>query len=97
MVDACSGQMRKDDPIMPFSLPPPSWLSSGAHDVRSEEHTSELQSQSNIVCRLLLEKKNAGHDDLLRRTGNQVPDDLCLFSGKLEATGTGNQCIDDAP
>src|SRR5256886_9686332 len=28
-----------------------------AQDVRSEEHTSELQSQSNIVCRLLLEKK----------------------------------------
>src|SRR2546430_6753081 len=30
-----------------------------AHDqhVRSEEHTSELQSQSNLVCRLLLEKK----------------------------------------
>src|SRR2546427_5870280 len=26
-------------------------------DVRSEEHTSELQSQSNLVCRLLLEKK----------------------------------------
>src|SRR5688572_28562499 len=26
---------------------------------RSEEHTSELQSQSNLVCRLLLEKKNA--------------------------------------
>src|SRR2546430_5746737 len=30
-----------------FPLPPP----------RSEEHTSELQSQSNLVCRLLLEKK----------------------------------------
>src|SRR2546430_7305696 len=28
-----------------------------AEDVRSEEHTSELQSQSNLVCRLLLEKK----------------------------------------
>src|SRR5205085_1471342 len=28
---------------------------------RSEEHTSELQSQSNIVCRLLLEKKNIIH------------------------------------
>src|SRR2546430_12498644 len=28
----------------------PSWI-------RSEEHTSELQSQSNLVCRLLLEKK----------------------------------------
>src|SRR5207302_8345463 len=27
-------------------------------DVRSEEHTSELQSRENLVCRLLLEKKN---------------------------------------
>src|SRR2546430_9743275 len=27
------------------------------HQPRSEEHTSELQSQSNLVCRLLLEKK----------------------------------------
>src|SRR2546430_12649414 len=30
---------------------------SAAARVRSEEHTSELQSQSNLVCRLLLEKK----------------------------------------
>src|SRR2546430_13127499 len=29
----------------------------GAAAIRSEEHTSELQSQSNLVCRLLLEKK----------------------------------------
>src|SRR2546430_7975075 len=29
-----------------------------ARKERSEEHTSELQSQSNLVCRLLLEKKN---------------------------------------
>src|SRR5205085_7988514 len=29
-----------------------------AGQARSEEHTSELQSQSNLVCRLLLEKKN---------------------------------------
>src|SRR5438270_14018394 len=29
----------------------------GEHLLRSEEHTSELQSQSNLVCRLLLEKK----------------------------------------
>src|SRR2546430_11484930 len=28
--------------------------------LRSEEHTSELQSQSNLVCRLLLEKKKNG-------------------------------------
>src|SRR2546430_4806413 len=39
--------------------PPVSTLSRivGASGTRSEEHTSELQSQSNIVCRLLLEKK----------------------------------------
>src|SRR2546430_13637846 len=29
--------------------------------LRSEEHTSELQSQSNLVCRLLLEKKTTTH------------------------------------
>src|SRR2546428_336908 len=28
-----------------------------AHEMRSEEHTSELQSRSDLVCRLLLEKK----------------------------------------
>src|SRR2546427_7198585 len=33
---------------------PPPWSST---PMRSEEHTSELQSQSNLVCRLLLEKK----------------------------------------
>src|SRR2546427_5959417 len=36
------------------------WLPSGAYSrTRSEEHTSELQSQSNLVCRLLLEKKKS--------------------------------------
>src|SRR5688572_31593767 len=34
------------------------WLWSGDCRRRSEEHTSELQSQSNIVCGLRLEKKN---------------------------------------
>src|SRR2546430_8987951 len=33
--------------------------------LRSEEHTSELQSQSNLVCRLLLEKKKQHHHRLL--------------------------------
>src|SRR5688572_31640698 len=35
---------------------PRNWLT------RSEEHTSELQSQSNLVCRLLLEKKKKKND-----------------------------------
>src|SRR2546430_7622559 len=38
------------EPHMPFTHRTES-------DPRSEEHTSELQSQSNLVCRLLLEKK----------------------------------------
>src|SRR6266478_9873217 len=37
--------------------PSSSTAAAGARS-RSEEHTSELQSQSNLVCRLLLEKKN---------------------------------------
>src|SRR3989475_8739244 len=37
-------------------------------DERSEEHTSELQSQSNLVCRLLLEKKNNMRELRLRRS-----------------------------
>src|SRR2546430_6332975 len=37
---------------------------------RSEEHTSELQSQSNLVCRLLLEKKK-GKKNVWMRCNNQ--------------------------
>src|SRR5256885_10467985 len=37
----------------------------GATDPRSEEHTSELQSPCNLVCRLLLEKKKK-HQDQIR-------------------------------
>src|SRR3989449_1794071 len=37
--------------------PPPSLVRVGGHEVRSEEHTSELQSRLHLVCRLLLEKK----------------------------------------
>src|SRR2546430_388877 len=37
---------------------------------RSEEHTSELQSQSNLVCRLLLEKKKTTTHDLTIPGGN---------------------------
>src|SRR2546430_11257597 len=40
----------------------------GVHPVqRSEEHTSELQSQSNLVCRLLLEKTNNQHTERTAR------------------------------
>src|SRR5688572_31684699 len=42
------------------------------HRVRSEEHTSELQSQSNLVCRLLLEKKKKQKHN--KRVQSNVPD-----------------------
>src|SRR2546427_8583292 len=44
--------------------------------IRSEEHTSELQSQSNLVCRLLLEKKkswSADCSDTGRTRGQREP------------------------
>src|SRR5438270_1271895 len=45
------------------------------HLGRSEEHTSELQSQSNLVCRLLLEKKKLQALDELRLDG--ILEDTC--------------------
>src|SRR2546430_9635833 len=47
------------------------WSSSSIR--RSEEHTSELQSQSNIVCRLLLEKKEKQDDFLHGRSAFRAP------------------------
>src|SRR3954467_16007426 len=44
----------------------------GARAPRSEEHTSELQSHDNLVCRLLLEKKNK-RTHTLYRTATRDP------------------------
>src|ERR1022692_5200904 len=41
--------------------PEPRWVKSRNPRTRSEEHTSELQSPCNLVCRLLLEKKKKKH------------------------------------
>src|SRR5438270_6511382 len=51
VVDGCFRTARNRRTFPCRQLEPPG-------RVRSEEHTSELQSQSNLVCRLLLEKKN---------------------------------------
>src|SRR5256886_7482625 len=51
--------------LPPIHLPVPAsaatLITSATGPERSEEHTSELQSQSNLVCRLLLEKKKQIH------------------------------------
>src|SRR5438309_2726972 len=41
---------------------------------RSEEHTSELQSQFHLVCRLLLEKKKKNKSRMIRHTDNRHTD-----------------------
>src|SRR2546421_5017035 len=41
--------------------------------LRSEEHTSELQSRSDLVCRLLLEKKKHGLEHVRRMIRDQLP------------------------
>src|SRR2546426_5306235 len=46
-----------------MSRPSPNQLGQ-AYIERSEEHTSELQSPCNLVCRLLLEKKKKKHDHI---------------------------------
>src|SRR5689334_23434119 len=53
-------------------------LSAGI-DQRSEEHTSELQSQFHLVCRLLLEKKNK-KNQYLDRSGDKLIHHLLFFS-----------------
>src|SRR5216684_6094888 len=53
-------------------------VSTQADDVRSEEHTSELQSRLHLVCRLLLEKKKetVDKDEYPNRPDREVYDDL---------------------
>src|SRR5256886_8709763 len=46
---------------------------SDAQPPRSEEHTSELQSQSNLVCRLLLEKKKIAKTRRSARASTGLP------------------------
>src|SRR2546430_11699840 len=71
-----SSRMRGEFTVWGFAL-----MSTGR---RSEEHTSELQSQSNLVCRLLLEKKTALPDFVLEK----VPKvDLVLSDQESNAAG----------
>src|SRR2546430_10322673 len=69
---------------------PTGWPSiRGCSTGRSEEHTSELQSQSNLVCRLLLEKKKKKIKDLKKTTyikSSSQPDfvSMCIRSTTSE-------------
>src|SRR2546430_5467368 len=63
-ITPCSFSLAMSDPVKAWRSPknisaasPPDPRQHLRIPARSEEHTSELQSQSNLVCRLLLEKK----------------------------------------
>src|SRR2546426_8466193 len=69
------------EPATPAAMPTPAPLCATVdRGRRSEEHTSELQSPCNLVCRLLLEKKK--HQQSTRRTPGQFrwhPNDIALM------------------
>src|SRR5256886_13314102 len=94
MMRAISGICGPDSP---YGYPRPSmcsWCSSmpgstsfscetGRMMLRSEEHTSELQSQSNLVCRLLLEKKKRPrrlkHEQAIEKKPYELEDAKATF------------------
>src|SRR5438270_2112495 len=69
---------------------PLNWLQMMLAGARSEEHTSELQSQSNLVCRLLLEKKKT-----TRENGDDGDGGRCKKpgDGALLRTGYHSGCL----
>src|SRR5690606_40562108 len=81
--------IRKEQKVRPLvDASPLFWLSIsqralsfGAVPIRSEEHTSELQSRENLVCRLLLEKKKNTHNHAtLTGCGKKPTDARCRAS-----------------
>src|SRR2546427_1779980 len=65
---------------------------------RSEEHTSELQSQSNLVCRLLLEKKKKillilERADQFVLDAYADLDEVGLFAGAMQVSGVMRLCL----
>src|SRR2546427_9516144 len=75
---------------VPAAVRPTIWLSIAtlsfeAPPKRSEEHTSELQSQSNLVCRLLLEKKK-NTDTTTCTTSRQMAGEMVSLTSSLTQT-----------
>src|SRR5438309_5269260 len=81
----------RSSPPPPGRRRPPAWESAAWSPPRSEEHTSELQSQFHIVCRLLLEKKKllSTARSKSKPTSTQLPNyflltaPLCRYSAYL--------------
>src|SRR6266536_6519509 len=62
-ISQASDSLRADSLRARYMLPRPAVQSTSPILTRSEEHTSELQSRVDLVCRLLLDKKKINHKD----------------------------------
>src|SRR2546430_6880497 len=71
------GSAAADKNIFNLASPGQVGVIVGASGSRSEEHTSELQSQSNLVCRLLLEKKKNSKKVLSENQNIESEEMLC--------------------
>src|SRR5258706_16041883 len=67
-------RLRKSSPISSTSAGGPARVARAPRSPRSEEHTSELQSLTNLVCRLLLEKKKKKNSERCYETSLQESD-----------------------
>ena len=61
-----SGKAINDNQRDQSPFETPRMIENNPHPYRSEEHTSELQSLVNLVCRLLLEKKKKNTKEILK-------------------------------
>src|SRR5260370_27955255 len=63
-----AAELRPDLIVLDYKLQTSDGIAAADGLLRSEEHTSELQSHLNLVCRLLLEKKKRLHNKHTRDT-----------------------------
>src|SRR5262249_59505618 len=66
--DECHQASDAPAPLLMFAAT----VHSEAKPIRSEEHTSELQSLTNLVCRLLLEKKKKKKQNTKQQTNTKI-------------------------
>src|SRR5260370_21426747 len=71
---------------------PRSEIPPGPQISRSEEHTSELQSHLNLVCRLLLEKKKNSGDTKISHAVIKIPIVITTASSESQCTGAEIVC-----
>src|SRR5437667_8127119 len=88
-------KLRSAPPPSPGGVPTAMMMTSAVGtppgDGRSEEHTSELQSHHDLVCRLLLEKKKNKHTNDSRRLAKRKCADLLLVTKRNTTNKTNAQ------